>query len=350
MNDIALSILDALDTRRQIAPITDTDPRLDLDRAYAVSNAITAMRVARGERPVGWKIGFTNRTIWDEYGVHAPIWGPMYDDGVHVWNPESEPLTLDLDGFVEPRIEPEIIFRLRSVPRGDMDDLALLGCIDAVAHGFEIVQSVYPEWRFQAADTVAAVALHGALLHGPFAPVDPAQGPHWLETLANFSVDLIRDGDIIDHGVAENVLDGPLRALRHFVAGMEARPMERGLQAGDLVSTGTLTRAFPLTAGQIWSTCLHGLALPGMRVRCGGGAVTLERLVVRAARARFNVEHPESCPSPEAYEQAVADGVGAQTAIARLLYGDAARLREIQEEIAARTAVIAAERKDRGAS
>ncbi len=35
--------------------------------------------MARGERPVGRKIGFTNRTIWAEYGVYAPIWGDMYD-------------------------------------------------------------------------------------------------------------------------------------------------------------------------------------------------------------------------------------------------------------------------------
>lgn len=350
MNDIALSILDALDTKSQIAPVTETNPWLDIDAAYGVSSAITSMRVARGERPIGWKIGFTNRTIWDEYGVHAPIWGPMYDSGVHAWDPESEPLTLDLDGFVEPRIEPEIIFRLRSVPRGYMNDSELLGCIEAVAHGFEIVQSVYPDWRFQAADTVAAVALHGALLHGQFVPVDPAQGMQWLETLAGFSLDLLCDGEVIDHGAAANVLDGPLHALRHFIEGIEERPMEPGLQAGDLISTGTLTRAFPLTAGQFWSTRLHGLSLPGMRLRCGGGAATLETLVARAARARFNVEHPESCPSPDAYEQAVADGVAAKTALARLLYGDAPRLREIQQEITARTAVIAAGWKDRSTS
>jgi len=350
MNDIALSILDALDTKCQIAPITQTNPWLDIDAAYGVSSAITSMRVARGELPVGWKVGFTNRTIWDEYGVHAPIWGPMYEAGIHSWNPDSEPLTLDLDGFVEPRIEPEIIFRLGSVPRSDMNDLELLGCIEAVSHGFEIVQSVYPKWRFQAADTVAAVALHGALLHGPFVAIAVAQRKQWLETLADFNIDLLRDGETIDHGMAANVLGGPLHALRHFIAGIEARPMEPGLQAGDLVSTGTLTRAFPLTAGEFWSTRLHGLPLPGMRVRCGGGAATLESLIARASRARFNVEHPDSCPSPEAYEQAVAEGVSAKTSLARLLYGDPSRLREIQQEITARTAAIAAGWKDRSTS
>ena len=35
-----------------------------------------------------------------------------------------------------------------------------------MGHGFEIVQSIFPEWKFSAADTVAAFGLHGALLIG----------------------------------------------------------------------------------------------------------------------------------------------------------------------------------------
>src|SRR5213076_1717815 len=29
--------------------------------------------------PMGYKIGFTNRTIWQRYGVYAPIWGTVWD-------------------------------------------------------------------------------------------------------------------------------------------------------------------------------------------------------------------------------------------------------------------------------
>ena len=56
-----------------LAPITDGRADFDLADAYRVSARILARRIARGERPVGWKIGFTNRTIWDEYGVHVSI-------------------------------------------------------------------------------------------------------------------------------------------------------------------------------------------------------------------------------------------------------------------------------------
>jgi 2-oxo-3-hexenedioate decarboxylase len=38
--------------------------------------------MARGERVIGRKIGFTNRTIWAEYAVYAPMWGFVFDTTV----------------------------------------------------------------------------------------------------------------------------------------------------------------------------------------------------------------------------------------------------------------------------
>jgi hypothetical protein len=61
-----------------------------------------------------------------------------------------------------PRIESEIIFKLALAPAPGMDETALLACIDWVGHGFEIVQSIFPGWKFSAPDAVAAFGLHGA--------------------------------------------------------------------------------------------------------------------------------------------------------------------------------------------
>ncbi|TKT76789.1 fumarylacetoacetate hydrolase family protein [Aquamicrobium sp. LC103] len=261
--ELAGRILASLSARRQLPPFSDERPEFDLDAAYSVSDEIISLRIARGETPVGWKIGFTNRTIWDEYDVHAPIWGPVYDSTVRATQPASE-AAIRLTPFVEPRIEPEIVFRMSSTPRPGMNDAELLGCVDAVAHGFEIVQSVFPGWRFQAVDTVAAFALHGALVHGPLVPVERADAAHWIERLASFEIVLFRNGEEIDRGVAANVLDGPLRALGHFVNGLGERPMSRGILPGDLVTTGTVTRAFPVAPGEKWTTRVAGLPVEGM--------------------------------------------------------------------------------------
>src|SRR5262252_8532149 len=115
---IATEALAAMDRARQIAPFSARHPGLGLDDAYRISARLCALRTARGERVVGRKIGFTNRAIWAEYGVYAPIWGYVFDATVRALPPPRQaarhPFPLAL--FAEPRIEPEIVFRLAAAP------------------------------------------------------------------------------------------------------------------------------------------------------------------------------------------------------------------------------------------
>ena len=96
-----------------------------------------------------------------------------------------------------------------------------------------------------AADTVAAFGLHGALLIGPRHPIRGAEDP-WVASLATFEIDLNCDGNLADHGAARNVLDGPLFALRHLVEVLAEDGNNPPLAAGEIVTTGTLTRALPI--------------------------------------------------------------------------------------------------------
>src|SRR5262245_50615493 len=107
---VATEALDALEQGRQITPFSARMRGFDLDAAYRVTPAVRKLREARGERVVGRKIGFTNRTIWAQYGVYAPIWSYVYDRTVHNVGLRSE--TFPLAGLLEPLIEPEIVFAL----------------------------------------------------------------------------------------------------------------------------------------------------------------------------------------------------------------------------------------------
>jgi 2-oxo-3-hexenedioate decarboxylase len=264
---IADRILAAAAAAVSIPPITDGRRDFGLDDAYRVAAEVTARRIARGERPVGWKVGFTNTTIWDEYGVHAPIWGPMFNTTVAVADPEQGATSCAIGHLVEPRIEPEIALRLSAPPHLDMKEPELLACVDSVAHGFEIVQSIFPGWRFRAADTVAAFALHGRYVHGPFVPIAEASRDEWLERLATFEITLYRNDAEVDRGVAANVLGGgPLAALRHLARGVVGHPAGYGLNAGDIVTTGTVTRAFPIATGETWRTKIAGLPVHAMAI------------------------------------------------------------------------------------
>jgi 2-oxo-3-hexenedioate decarboxylase len=263
-SEIAQEILATLDARSQIQPLSGRLGGFGLEAAYGITEQLRQMRAARGERPVGRKIGFTNRTIWDEYGVHAPIWGYMYD--TTLTDADGTEAALPASRLVEPRIEPEICFGLARAPDAGMDEAALLGCIGWVAHGVELVQSLFPGWRFKAPDTVAALGLHGAYAVGPRHPVNASTHDAWLKALTRFSIDLIRDGAHVDTGHAVNVLDGPLSALRHLVGLLAEDDRHPSLAAGEIVTTGTVTRAFPVRPGETWSTRLAGIPLEGLTV------------------------------------------------------------------------------------
>jgi 2-oxo-3-hexenedioate decarboxylase len=147
-----------------------------------------------------------------------------------------------------------------------MDETALLSCVDWVAHGFEIVQSIFPQWQFSAADTVAANGLHGALLIGPRHKIG-LRAAEWQNALTAFEIDLLCDGRVIDRGHSANVLDGPVSALRHLVGLLARDPINPPPAAGEIVTTGTLTRAMPVKSCETWSTALDGIALDAIRLR-----------------------------------------------------------------------------------
>ena len=124
----AADLLEAYDAGHQVAPLTGANPALDVEAAYRIAHETTALREARGERRVGLKIGFTNRTIWPLYGVSGPMWGPVWDTTLH----ETGDGVHALPAVPEPRLEPEIIFGLKSAPRAGMSEAEIAGCIDWV--------------------------------------------------------------------------------------------------------------------------------------------------------------------------------------------------------------------------
>ncbi len=246
----------------------------DLPQAYAAALAVRAARIHAGDVPAGYKVGFTNRNIWPHYNVHAPIWGTMWQSTVTL-SPlgARDVAVLSLDGLCEPRIEPEIVFRLREAPPPDCSADELVASLDWVAHGFEIVHTHFAHWKFTAAQAVADAGLHGLLLVGKRIPL-PRDMPtvDLVQALAGLQVRLYGDGELKDEGRGVNVLDGPVQALLHFVRELRSTPGAPDLKAGDLVTTGTLTDAHPVMPGQTWHTEIEssgpvGEVLAGLAVR-----------------------------------------------------------------------------------
>lgn len=224
---------------------------LTLQQAYEHQLAVRELRIARGEHPRGFKIGFTNRTIWERYGVYAPIWGTVWDTTLRFCEGQG---TLEIGGCSEPRLEPECVFGIAATPPARATLADLFACVEWFAPGFEVVQSHMPGWKFVAADTVADSGLHGRLLVGRQRPVRgvAADAAQFDSQLARAKVELLCGSEAKDRGVGANVLDGPLHALLYFLHALRDCPGAPDLLPGDVVTTGTWTDAWPVQPGQRW--------------------------------------------------------------------------------------------------
>ena len=258
---IARELLHALDHGATIPSVADRNPGFGWNEGYAVAAEIVKLRRARGERPVGRKIGFTNRNIWAQYGATAPIWAHVYDRTL-IRATEGR-ATLSLRGSARPRLEPEIAFRLNQpLPAGMNDPARILEAIDWFAPSFEIVDCHFADWKFKPADSTADFSLHWRLILG--APV-AARGSDLAvlsRQLRDCRVAVSKNGAVVDLGVGANALGHPATALAHLAEVLSRQPLFEPLAAGEIITTGTLTAAMPIRPGEEWSSRYDGL--PGV--------------------------------------------------------------------------------------
>jgi len=254
-------LIEVHENARLVAPFTERYPDLTPADGYAAARALHEHRLAIGWKPVGRKIGFTNRTLWARYGVFEPMWGTVYDRTMI--RAENDRAAVNLAGLVQPRIEPEICFKLKAAPRGG-DPAEVLSCIEWMAHSIEIVQCHHPGWKVTIADCTADNGLHGRLVVGTPIPVKEVTG--LAEKLPLVEARLFKGDRMVDRGVGANVLGSPLLALAHLVDLLKRQPDAPPLSAGEIITTGVLTDAHPVAAGETWRTELAGLPLSGLKI------------------------------------------------------------------------------------
>jgi 2-oxo-3-hexenedioate decarboxylase len=260
---LAKELIGLHDHPRQVAPFSSRFPGLTAETAYAAAHRLHAHRLAQGWKLAGRKNGFTNRGIWQRYGVDGPMWGAVYDRTL-VFSKENKAV-ISLAGLVQPRIEPEICFKLKAAPPRTRDPAALLESIEWIAHSIEIVQCHHPEWKITLADCIADNALHGRLIVGT--PVEIHRISGLAAALPFLKISLFKNQEKIDQGVGANVLDSPLLSLAFLVEILADQKEAPPLAAGEIITTGTLTDAHPVKAGERWSTDLHGFAARGLEIQ-----------------------------------------------------------------------------------
>ena len=212
----------AIDTAHREGWLLDATAQVafDLKTAYAVQRELTALRLARGARRIGTKLGYTSQAMREQMRIDEPNHGPLLDS------------MLITDGripaaLVQPRVEPEIAVVL-GPDRGPA----------AVHAALEVVDSVWCDYRFTLELNTADGSSAAGVALGPPLPFDG------LDTVP---VRLLRNGAAVGEGTGAAAMGHPLRALEWLVATLRAN--DDALQPGDIVMTGGLTAAVSVEPG-----------------------------------------------------------------------------------------------------
>jgi 2-oxo-3-hexenedioate decarboxylase len=257
LKQLADELRTAYAERRIVPPPSARDAAFDLAGGYTVEAELMRQRVASGHKAVGLKVGYANKAMWRALKLETLVWAHMYDDTVQFASGNA--VTLSIAKMTAPKIEPEIVLKVKE-PVSGADASEVLGGVEWIALGFEIIDCVYPDWQFQPVDFIAGYGLHAGLIVGEPLPITAANISLLVEQLAKFRIRLLKNGELVEEGSGKNSLRSPALCL-----GETARVAPIG--PGDLLSSGTLTTSMRIGAGDEWKAEVDGIGLQALALR-----------------------------------------------------------------------------------
>lgn len=249
VESIAARLDTAWKTHTPIPPITESDGIADVNTAYAIQTHWTNMRLERGEKIVGRKIGLTSKAIQQQLGVDEPDYGTLWQSSFYP--AKNGRVDIPAGDFLQPRIEGEIAFLIgKSLREPNVTPEQILAATQACAMGIEIVASRIADWKIKLADTIADNASYGGFTLGPW---DQQMRDTDLGTLV---MTIHHNGTRAAEGLGSAALGHPAIST----AWLANKLLEFGvsLEPGDIVISGGITRMLPVNAGDEFVFSLSG--------------------------------------------------------------------------------------------
>jgi 2-keto-4-pentenoate hydratase len=200
----------------------------------SVMNVLLRLDERLGRPAVGWKIGAASKEVQVSEGLPGPSPGRIYRGTVF-----QSPAALPPELFINYRnVECELAFRLVEAitPRPEPYNEAEVGCrVSTLMPTLEIGDMVFEDWY-------GASGYFGSCLDngGGAALVFGTEITHWREMdLPNLDLKLFLNGEFVKVGLGSAAMGHALTSLTWLVNWLRERG--RGLDAGEIVSTGTCT-------------------------------------------------------------------------------------------------------------
>lgn len=229
--DAAKSLDGAEKAREQIGLLSLSYPGMSMDDAYAVQAAWVGMKREAGRKVIGWKIGLTSKAMQYALNIDIPDSGVLFDDMLF-----DDGAVIPADRFIQPRIEAEIAFVLKSDLSGpDVSVFDVLNATDFVTPALEILDTrilrADPETKKTRTivDTISDNAANAGVVLGGRAMRPDGMDMRWMGAIVS------RNGEVEETGLGAGVLNHPARGIAWLA--------NRLHQYGDKISAGQIVLA-----------------------------------------------------------------------------------------------------------
>ena len=101
LDAVATALIDAYRGRSFVEAPSRIVRDFAKEDALEIAETVRRLRIAQGDTPVGYKVGFTNGAVRAQFGAEAQLAAPVYRETL-----SSEP-RIDAGSLMGPRIEPE---------------------------------------------------------------------------------------------------------------------------------------------------------------------------------------------------------------------------------------------------
>jgi 2-keto-4-pentenoate hydratase len=237
VRDAAARLLLAHEKGEPTAPVIESFPEATVADAYRIQLEQVRAWVAGGDVVKGHKVGLASKAMQQQMGVDQPDYGHLLARMFHL---EHQPISAG--SFLQPRIEPEIAFVLGRRLSGPGVTVAdAIRAVDFVVPALEIVASRITDWKISIVDTIADNASSGGVVLG--------SKPTALSVvdLRLVGCTLQLGGELVATGAGAAVLGSPINALVWLANTIG--PLGIDLEPGHVVLPGSMTRAYPVEAG-----------------------------------------------------------------------------------------------------
>ncbi|HLY67339.1 MAG TPA: fumarylacetoacetate hydrolase family protein [Chloroflexota bacterium] len=240
-------------THTPIDRLTDLYPDIDVADAYDVQLRQVAAKKAAGATVVGKKIGLTGKAIQEQFGVSTPDYGHLMD-----YFPIPDGGEMRCAELIQPRVEPEIAFVLDKPLKGPGVNIAqVLAATRYVTPAFEIIDSRIKEWKFKYQDTVADNGSSARYVLGSEQrPVDQVD-------LRLVGMVFKKNGEDIGYSCGAAALGNPAAAVAWLANALAEYGI--GLEAGEVILPGALTKSFDAEPGDTFSASYDGMGSVNVR-------------------------------------------------------------------------------------